>query len=65
MSDIRNLMQERGHEDLLMNVDDPDLEQKLLLALDKLEREGESVAQGGWTHGRTQSENYGTHGCVL
>jgi polysaccharide pyruvyl transferase WcaK-like protein len=43
---IRNLMQERGHEDLLMNVDDPDLEQKLLLALDKLEREGESVAQG-------------------
>jgi len=29
-----------------MNVDDPDLEQKLLLALDKLEREGESVAQG-------------------
>ena len=43
---IRNLMQERGHEDLLMNVDDPDLEQKLLLALDKLAREGESIAQG-------------------
>ena len=43
---IRNLMNERGHQDLLMNVDDPDLEQKLLLALDKLVREGESVAQG-------------------
>ena len=43
---IRNLMQERGHPDLLMNVDDPDLEQKLLLALDKLAREGESIAQG-------------------
>ncbi len=25
---IRNLMQERGHQDLLMNVDDPDLEQR-------------------------------------
>ncbi len=43
---IRNLMNERGHQDLLMNVDDPDLEQKLLLALDKLAREGESIAQG-------------------
>ena len=35
---IRNLMHERGHEDLLMNVDDPDLEPKLLAALDKLAR---------------------------
>ena len=26
---IRNLMRERGHQDLLMNVDDPDLEPKL------------------------------------
>jgi polysaccharide pyruvyl transferase WcaK-like protein len=43
---IRNLMHERGHADLLMNVDDPDLEEKLLLALDKLAREGESIAQG-------------------
>jgi len=43
---IRNLMRERGHEDLLMNVDDPDLEQKLLAALDKLSRDGESIAAG-------------------
>jgi len=43
---IRNLMRERGHQDLLMNVDDPDLEQKLLVALDKLARERESIAQG-------------------
>ena len=62
---IRNLMQERGHEDLLMNVDDPDLEQELLLALDKLAREGESIAQGIGRTGCAQSESHGAHGCVL
>ena len=41
---IRNVMRERGHEQLLMNVDDPDLEPRLLNALDKLCREGESIA---------------------
>jgi hypothetical protein len=43
---IRNLMQERGQPELLMNVDDPDLEPRLLLALDKLASDGEAVAQG-------------------
>lgn len=43
---IRNLMRERGHEDLLMNVDDPDLESKLLAALEKLATEGERIADG-------------------
>jgi polysaccharide pyruvyl transferase WcaK-like protein len=43
---IRNLMRERGHDDLLMNVDDPDLEQKLLAALEKLATEGERIADG-------------------
>ena len=43
---IRNLMRERGHEDLLMDVDDPDLEPKLLTALIKLSQEGEKVADG-------------------
>ena len=43
---IRNLMRERGHEDLLMNVDDPDLEPKLLTALEKLATEGEKIADG-------------------
>lgn len=43
---IRNLMRERGHEDLLMNVDDPDLEPKLLVALEKLATEGERIANG-------------------
>ena len=33
---IRNLMRERGQEDLLMNVDDPELEGKLLAALETL-----------------------------
>jgi polysaccharide pyruvyl transferase WcaK-like protein len=43
---IRNLMRERGHQDLLMNVDDADLEQKLLAALEKLDSEGERIADG-------------------
>ena len=43
---IRNLMRERGHLDLLMNVDDLDLEPKLLAALDKLATEGERIADG-------------------
>jgi len=43
---IRNLMRERGHEDLLMNVDDPDLEPKVLVALNKLAAERERIAEG-------------------
>ncbi len=43
---IRNLMRERGHPELLMNVDDPDLEQKLLVALETLATEGERIADG-------------------
>ncbi|HEY3972900.1 MAG TPA: polysaccharide pyruvyl transferase family protein [Candidatus Sulfotelmatobacter sp.] len=43
---IRNLMRERGHPELLMTVDDPDLEQKLLAALETLATEGERVANG-------------------
>ncbi|MBV9573081.1 MAG: polysaccharide pyruvyl transferase family protein [Acidobacteriales bacterium] len=41
---IRNLMRDRGQEDLLMNVDDADLEGKLSKALDKLAAEPESIA---------------------
>jgi len=43
---IRNLMRERGHQDLLMTVDDPELEGKLLAALEKLSYEGEAIANG-------------------
>jgi polysaccharide pyruvyl transferase WcaK-like protein len=43
---IRNLMRDRGHEDLLMNVDDADLESKLFAALIKLSQEGEKIADG-------------------
>jgi polysaccharide pyruvyl transferase WcaK-like protein len=43
---IRNLMRERGHQELLMNVDDPDLESKLLVALEKLATDGERIADG-------------------
>jgi len=51
---IRNLMHERGHHDLLMNVDDADLEAKLLVAMERLATEGESIAAG---IGRTVVKN--------
>jgi len=51
---IRNLMRERGHEDLLMNVDDADLEPKLLGALENLAANGEKIADG---IGRTVVKN--------
>ena len=51
---IRNLMRDRGHEELLMNVDDPDLEPKLLAALEKLATDGEKIADG---IGRTVVKN--------
>jgi polysaccharide pyruvyl transferase WcaK-like protein len=43
---IRNLMRERGHQELLMTVDDPDLEAKLLVALNDLATQGERIADG-------------------
>jgi len=43
---IRNLMRERGHQELLMTVDDPDLEEKLLQALEILATQGERIADG-------------------
>lgn len=43
---IRNLMNERGHPELLMNVDDVDLEERTLAALEILDREGERIADG-------------------
>jgi polysaccharide pyruvyl transferase WcaK-like protein len=51
---IRNLMQERGHTDLLMNVDDPDLEPRLLNALEKLYADGDNITNG---IGRTVVKN--------
>jgi polysaccharide pyruvyl transferase WcaK-like protein len=43
---IRNLMRERGHQELLMTVDDPDLEPRLLTALNVLATEGERISDG-------------------
>jgi polysaccharide pyruvyl transferase WcaK-like protein len=43
---IRNLMRERGHQELLMNVDDSDLEPKLLAALETLASDGERISDG-------------------
>lgn len=43
---IRNLMIERGHEHLLLQVDDPQLEDKLVAMLLTLERERDAVRDG-------------------
>jgi polysaccharide pyruvyl transferase WcaK-like protein len=51
---IRNLMKDRGHEDLFMEVDDPDLEPKLLRALENLASNGEKIGDG---IGRTVVKN--------
>src|SRR5262249_15829074 len=42
---IRNLMTDRGHK-LLMTVDDPELEPKLLVCLEQLRRETDAIADG-------------------
>ncbi len=42
---IRNLMNERGHQDLLLTVDDPELEPKLLAVMGKLWQEREAVRE--------------------
>jgi len=51
---IRNLMHERGHEDLLLTVDDPDLEEKLLVVMDKLQKDSEAIRAG---IGKTVAKN--------
>ena len=43
---IRNLMNDRGHPELLMNVDDHDLDERTLSALEILHRDGERIADG-------------------
>lgn len=43
---IRNLLTDRGHADLLLEVDQPDLEERLTEVLDRLHRRGEEYRDG-------------------
>jgi polysaccharide pyruvyl transferase WcaK-like protein len=43
---IRNLLRERGHEQLLLTVDDPDLEAKLLIVMERLAAEADAIRDG-------------------
>jgi polysaccharide pyruvyl transferase WcaK-like protein len=43
---IRNLMRERGHEDLLMRVDDADLKDRIVTALHALDSRAEEIREG-------------------
>jgi polysaccharide pyruvyl transferase WcaK-like protein len=51
---IRNLMRERGHQHLLLTVDDPDLEPKLLQVMEGLVVEAEAIRE---SIGRTVVSN--------
>ena len=42
---IRNLMHERGHAHLLLTVDDPDLEEKLVVVMEKLQKECPAIRE--------------------
>ena len=54
---IRNLMHDRGHPHLLLEVDDPDLDERLFVMLQRLLREREGVREG---IGRTVVKNLKT-----
>ncbi len=43
---IRNLMRERGHEHLLMRVDDADLADRIVMALNALDSETDAIRDG-------------------
>lgn len=43
---IRNLLRDRGHDHLLLTVDDPDLESKLLPVLETLVKDADSIRDG-------------------
>jgi polysaccharide pyruvyl transferase WcaK-like protein len=43
---IRNLLRERGHEHLLLTVDDPDLETKLVTVMERLVSDGDTIRDG-------------------
>ncbi len=51
---IRNLMHERGQQHLLLEVDDPDLEAKLVVILRALQKEADEIRDG---MGRTVARN--------
>jgi polysaccharide pyruvyl transferase WcaK-like protein len=43
---IRNLLRERGHEDLLLTVDDPDLETKIVPVMERLISDADAIRDG-------------------
>ena len=51
---IHNLMHERGHQDLLLTVDDPELEEKLVVIMGKLLKNHEAIRDG---IGKTVAKN--------
>jgi hypothetical protein len=51
---IRNLMRQRGHEHLMMEVDEPDLADKIVAALGALDSEAEEIRDA---MGRTVARN--------
>ena len=55
---IRNLMRERGHDHLLMKVDEPDLEAKALRALQSLDEEEDEIRNAMYETGATGASTH-------
>ena len=62
---IRNLMNERGHQELLMNVDDPDLEARTAGGARNSGSRRRADRRRNRAHGGPQFENDGAHGRVF
>ena len=61
---IRNLMQERGHEDLLMTVDDPTLGDKLVDGHGTLRTEREAIREASAAPWCSNLKTHGAHGSL-
>ena len=59
---IRNLMRERGHQHLLLTVDDPDLEPEIVAGHGTLVAEADAIRDSIGRDGGEQSESHGAHG---
>ena len=62
---IRNLMRERGHEHLLMRVDEPDLERQDRRCAPRPRRRGRGNSRRHGPHRRAQPSTDGAHGHVF
>ncbi len=59
---IRNLMRERGHDHLLMRVDEPDLQDKIVVALRALDADADAIREAMYATVARNLQMIGAHG---